>query len=407
MTSEHGVPSEQRHAESQQPESQHAMVERPESQHVGAETAVDGGATTLLPTIPRRPDMDATALIAMPVDNDATTRIAMPVNLDAGGAGQVFRSPRSAPASQAIPLEIKVEFADRPEREARHRKTTARHGQRGGKDGEAATRTADRTSGDGEPKKTILPGGELVIPLRPVRTEEGYRSVYSDLTRPTIWTMLRTVSRACGETMITFGLIVLLFAAYEVWGVGAAVSAHQNDLTNQLARDWGNNPAVPEPSASASTAPVEGAAIAKLYIPRIQATPWVVVEGVTAADIRYAPGHYPTTVMPGEVGNFSVAGHRTLTIFWNLDRIQAGDQMVVETKDTWFIYTATTHETVQPNNMAVIAAVPDKPGATAVAAMITLTTCTPKGTHDKRLIVHGMLAGQQPHDAGPPAGVAA
>ena len=65
----------------------------------------------------------------------------------------------------------------------------------------------------------VRPGrAQLVVPLRPEQTDEGYKSVYSELTRPTLGSRLRTAVRVGGELMITFGLIVLLFAGYEVWG---------------------------------------------------------------------------------------------------------------------------------------------------------------------------------------------
>jgi Sortase domain len=54
---------------------------------------------------------------------------------------------------------------------------------------------------------------------------------------------------------------------------------------------------------------LRGTAIGRLYLPRLHLH-WVVVEGVALADIRYAPGHYPGTALPGDPGNFAVAGHR-------------------------------------------------------------------------------------------------
>ncbi|MBN1171549.1 MAG: class E sortase [Micromonosporaceae bacterium] len=264
---------------------------------------------------------------------------------------------------------------------------------------------ADSETSEGADQPTVAPNGELVVPLRPVRTEEGYRSVYSHMTRRTIWTVLRTTTRTTGEFMITFGMIVLLFAAYEVWGVGAAVSAYQDDLNDQLNQAWS-----PQPSASASASasagpPIEGKAIARLYIPRMRQDPWTVVEGVKPADIRYAPGHYPTTVLPGQVGNFSIAGHRTLKIFWDLDKLKSGDLIVVETREAWFTYKVTQSHVVSPKAVSVIAPVPNKPGVKATQAMVTLTTCNPKTQNYQRLVVHGALAGRQAHDAGPPAGV--
>jgi LPXTG-site transpeptidase (sortase) family protein len=220
--------------------------------------------------------------------------------------------------------------------------------------------------------------------------------------------MFRTASRAVGELLITFGLIVLLFAAYEVWGKGAIVDAHQNDLNRQLSQEWHNTPApdpTVQPSASApapAPPPAEGAAIARVYIPRMRKN-WVVVQGVAPKDIKLAPGHYPETAMPGQVGNFSVAGHRLPAIFWDLDQIKPGDAIVVETSDTWFVYEATQTEIVNPHAVQVVAPVPNQPGVAPTEAMVTLTTCNPKYNNYQRLIVHGKLARSQPHDAGKPA----
>lgn len=130
--------------------------------------------------------------------------------------------------------------------------------------------------------------------------------------------------------------------------------------------------------------------------------PWIVVQGVTPEDIQYAPGHYPSTAMPGQVGNFSVAGHRTPAIFWDEDELKAGDPILVQTATTWYVYRVTSHEIVSPNAVQVVAAVPDQPGATPTAAMLTMTTCNPKFDNYQRLIVHAQLVRSQPSSAGNP-----
>jgi sortase A len=240
-----------------------------------------------------------------------------------------------------------------------------------------------------------LPRGVKVVPLRPVRTEEGYRSVYSHFTRRTAGTVVREVVRGVGELCITVGLVLLLFAAYEVWGKTAAVNAHQSDLDKQLAQDWG--PQSPSPTVGPSASPTSGAlpppdgkAIARLYIPRI-GKQWTVVQGVTPGDIRFAPGHYPTSAMPGQTGNFSVAGHRTPAIFWDLDQMQNNDEIIVETKDTWYVYRTSQTHIVLPTAVEVVAPVPNQPGKKATQGMLTLTTCNPKFNNYQRLIVHAVL----------------
>jgi sortase A len=242
--------------------------------------------------------------------------------------------------------------------------------------------------------------GVRVVPLRPVRTEEGYKSVYQELTQKSRFSTLRAISRGTGEVLITFGLIVLLFAAYEVWGKAAIVNSHQNDLDKQLNQEWaGDNPTIGPSSPSGQ--PTDGQVFAKLNIPRMKKQ-WAVVEGVSVADIRYAPGHYPDTAMPGEVGNFSMAGHRTPAIFWDLDKLQPGDAIVVQTAKTWFIYKVTGHEIVKPTAVQVVAPVPDQPGSTPTAALLTLTTCNPKLNNYQRYVVHAQLDHSSPVSAGNP-----
>jgi LPXTG-site transpeptidase (sortase) family protein len=254
--------------------------------------------------------------------------------------------------------------------------------------------------------------GERVVPLRAVQTDAGdYRSIHSYLTRTTLGTAGRTTVRGFGEILITLGVIVLLLAAYEVWGKAAVVASHQAELDRSLDREWSG----PDPTVTASPeqpdreeatpqplGPPPGHAIARLYLPSIGKF-WVVVEGVALADIRWAPGHYPTSAMPGEVGNFAVAGHRNPATFWDLDRVATGDVVVVETRETWYVYQVTRNHIVTPDAVEVVAPVPGQPGVEPSEAMLTLTTCNPKWDNYQRLVVHATLVDQQPQSAGRPA----
>ncbi len=259
-----------------------------------------------------------------------------------------------------------------------------------------ATAGGDTRPADTRPKARW---GEQVVALRPEQTNEGYKSVYSELTRPSAGSRIRAGIRATGELMITFGLIVLMFAAYEVWGITAEVQAEQNNLDDQLAQQWAEpDPTVsPGPTVKALKAP-PGGAIARLYIPRIDKH-WVVVEGVTQAALRNAPGHYPDSALPGKKGNFSVAGHRNRATFWRLDELRSGDVIVVETKKDWYVYTMTTQKIVQPTAVEVVYPVPGKRGAKPTKALLTLTTCNPKFYNYQRLIVHAELKSRSKRDS--------
>ncbi|MEV6842077.1 class E sortase [Actinoplanes sp. NPDC051411] len=246
---------------------------------------------------------------------------------------------------------------------------------------------------DGEPKR-----GEKVVKLRPEQTEDGYESVYSKLTRPTLGSRIRGGIRVSGELMITFGLIVLLFAGYEIYGNGAKVQSEQDSLNSKLDQDWAD-PTV-GPTKAGPAAPGDSL-VGRLYIPKF-AKEWVVVNGVLPDNIKYAPGHYPDTAMPGQIGNFSVAGHRIPKIFWRINELKNGDVIAVETRDSWFIYKVYNQEIVSPSAVQVVEPVPDQPGVKPTKAVLTLTTCNPKGNNYQRLIVHAQLASQVKRDSTKP-----
>lgn len=217
---------------------------------------------------------------------------------------------------------------------------------------------------------------------------------------------VRALLRGSGELLITFGLVILLLAGYEIWGKTAIIDDHQNKLNAQISQAWaGDDPTVGPVAGGvpdvAPTAPPPGGTVARLYVPRLHQK-WVVVEGVALADIAYAPGHYPDTALPGQIGNFSVAGHRTPAIFWNLDQIQVGDQIIVETRSNWYVYVTYQQQIVSPRAVEVVAPVPGRPGAKPTVADLTLTTCNPKWDNYQRLIVHAKLATKLPHDQPPP-----
>ncbi|GIF62715.1 hypothetical protein Ais01nite_07500 [Asanoa ishikariensis] len=180
-----------------------------------------------------------------------------------------------------------------------------------------------------------------------------------------------SAGRWTGRASLGAGLVLLAAAVVPAW-LGPAVAPAQRD------------------TASPSARPGPGTPIATLGIPRLGAR-WTVVEGVDAASIADAPGHYPQTAPPGQVGNFAVAGHRVRGLFWDLDRLARGDEVVVEYGPRTFTYTVTGSRVVAPTAVEVLAPVPGEPRATATSAVLTLTTCEPKWSDARRLVVHAAL----------------
>jgi sortase A len=198
---------------------------------------------------------------------------------------------------------------------------------------------------------------------------------------------VRAVIRGVGELCITAGIILLFFVTYELWGTGGYTRAQQDVLSKQLAHDW-RGPQV-------TTERVRlGHGMALLRIPRLGDTfHYVVIEGVDPADLRKGPGHYPGTALPGEKGNFVVSGHRTTysAPFNRADELHDGDRILVDTRAGQFIYKVTGKKVVSPGQVDVTSPVPFHPGQSPARRLITLTTCHPKFSAAKRLIIFGEL----------------
>jgi len=105
-----------------------------------------------------------------------------------------------------------------------------------------------------------------------------------------------------------------------------------------------------------------------------------VVEGITEDVIKYFLGKFPESTMPGEVGNFAVAGHRVSDFtdaFINLYKVKPGDNVIVTTKDGKYTYEVEESFIVDP----VL--------ENADYEKITLITCTIGSK--RRVIVTGKL----------------
>lgn len=206
---------------------------------------------------------------------------------------------------------------------------------------------------------------------------------------------MRTLIRSLGELCITAGLVLLLFVAYELWGTGAYTSAQQGLLSKQLDKQWGAKQTV-----TTTTEKVHlGEGLALIRIPRLgKDYHYVVIEGVTVADLRKGPGHYPGTAMPGGIGNFVVSGHRTTYAapFNRVDELRDGDKILVDTRDKQFVYKVTGEKVVLPTQVDVTEPVPFHAGAKPTKRLITLTTCHPKYSAAHRLIVFGELVQEIP-----------
>lgn len=212
--------------------------------------------------------------------------------------------------------------------------------------------------------------------------------------------LVRTSLLVIGELMLTAGVVFLFFVIYQFLGKPVEVERAQEQLGSQLEQEWAATPATP---GSTSPAPSqqprvplhEGEPFTLLSIPSL-GLDWTVVEGVSLDSLRGGPGHYPGSARPGDLGNFAVAGHRSDGIFLDLDHLSDGDVVRVETRDSWFTYRVYETKVVQPEDLGVIKSNPAQPGAAPTKPVLTLTTCEPRFSNARRLIIHAELVRTKP-----------
>jgi sortase A len=210
--------------------------------------------------------------------------------------------------------------------------------------------------------------------------------------------VFRATTRVAAEIFLTAGLLVVAFVVYLlVWSdVQSAHAQSRLRATFEAQVEEAHRVQATSPGGTTTVVatPSEGAALGILRIPRLGVDwSWVMVEGVADGDIAKGPGHFPGTAMPGEVGNFAVAGHRAThgEPFARLDELQRGDEVVVTTTTDTFLYVVDRSQIVSPDLVSVLEPVPGRPDAAPKRALLTLVTCHPRWGSSERLIVSGHL----------------
>ena len=226
---------------------------------------------------------------------------------------------------------------------------------------------------------------------------------------------LRWVVGTVGEVMITVGLLLLLFVAWQLWWTDVTANREQAVTIQVLERGFAQDdgvteePVATDPLATLKKVPF-GEAFAIMRIPRFGADfARPVLQGTDLETLKKGVGHYSGTTMPGLVGNFAVAGHRTTygRPFHTIDLLKKGDVIVVETKVSYSVYAVDRHVIVPPSQVNVVAPVPERPGVTPKQAWLTMTSCHPRFSARERFVVFAKLVEVIPRAKGLPASVMA
>lgn len=223
----------------------------------------------------------------------------------------------------------------------------------------------------------------------------------SSLVKPTPKGAPHRCSRLAltGLVLLITGLACLGWVANQYVGTNAvsehAFRAEKSQLRHHWEQDQPRAPAKAAAAAAAKADPkprpndprdtiagsvIASGAFALLRIPAFGDDYEVpILSGTDAGALARGVGHYSSTVMPGQVGNFAVAGHRVThgQPFARLLELNQGDEIVVETRTAIYSYTldvAPRDLTVESSDGWVLNPVPGKNTA-PTKALLTLTSC--------------------------------
>ncbi|MDI3402794.1 class E sortase [Streptomyces sp. B-S-A6] len=296
--------------------------------------------------------------------------------------------------------------ADRPEAEESPAPTGEGRAARRKAAQQAARRSVVGVVGGGGGRRRRTPGGtaaaatsETKADGKPLSRVEARRAERARRPSPAV-----VASRAVGELFISVGVLMLLFVAYQLWWTNVRAGQEAGSATDTLQEDWASGKRKP-----GAFEPGQGFAI--MHIPRLDVVV-PVAEGIDKERVldrgmvgHYAEGALKTAMPDAKKGNFAVAGHRNThgEPFRYVNRLEKGDEIVVETQDKYYVYSMQTIlPQTSPSNTGVIAPIPKGSGFTEPGRYITLTTCTPEFTSTYRMIVWGKMVEERPRSKGKP-----
>ncbi|MDN5895314.1 MAG: class E sortase [Nocardioides sp.] len=209
-----------------------------------------------------------------------------------------------------------------------------------------------------------------------------------------------------GTTLITAGVVILGYVAWQFWGTSWLSQRTQDRIVSEVEKAW-DDPTVPAEQKAVNVE--EGTASALIRVPRFGDDYVVpVLEGTSDQVLASGFGHFEDTVGPGEVGNYALAAHRIThgEPLRDMPSLRPGDEVIVETSATTYTYQLTSSGAsleVPFTAGWVLADLPRNPDPKGVQPvqekgqrLITLTTCAELFHTDNRLVAFGVLTEKSP-----------
>ena len=192
--------------------------------------------------------------------------------------------------------------------------------------------------------------------------------------------------RIAGLVLVVIAAVLGAYVWYLLYGTGLTTKRWQGELRPAFEKTIATK-APEQAPPPLETVKVPGGAVAIIDIPRIDLD-MVVVEGTDTESLKKGPGHYADTAYPWQKhGRVAIAGHRTTYQhpFFNLDELELGDPIILETEYGIFRYEVTRVFITTPYDLSVL-------DQTRQPTLV-LTTCNPKFSASQRLVVFAARVG--------------
>lgn len=235
--------------------------------------------------------------------------------------------------------------------------------------------------------------GEVPEPQQPVPARISRRSLLS-------WALI-----GAGSASVAGALGGAGYLAWELIGTNIVDAREHAATVNHTEQQWkaarkdGETAQFAVPNDDSANNPrYAGQPIALMRVPRFGGD-WVqpVIQGTALAELGDGVGHWVGSAMPGQVGNVSLAGHRTThdKPFALIADLRAGDRVTLETPAMLYTYTVRSHRIVVPTDIAMFDPVPGQPGAKPTRKLLTMSSCHPEYQATHRYTVTAELTGAQ------------
>lgn len=216
-----------------------------------------------------------------------------------------------------------------------------------------------------------------------------------------------------GELILTAGVVFGLFLVWQLVWTDVVAVKEQDQIIQQLEQEWVTPSQIGEKHTDEPPKIDEvsdGEIYGTVWIPSFSREKFPLAEGVGLEEVlnTKGAGHYPETAQVGEKGNFSIAGHRNTygRPLYEIANLTDGDEIIIETEDTYYVYVFDSSEITKPSNVEVIAPVPGDTtwSKEPTERFLTFTACHPMYSAQERYIVHAKLSYWTPRSEGlPPA----